>query len=65
MSSPLDESTWSGLVLRAVVGSLSHPIEYAKVLIQVSLLFVVPVPVYVNKYITKLLLTYCIVQGTL
>jgi len=57
MSSPLDEATWSGLVLRAVVGSLSHPIEYAKVLIQVSLLFIVPISVYVNKCTPKLLLT--------
>jgi len=57
MSSPLDEATWSGLVLRAIVGSLSHPIEYAKVLIQVSLLFIVPISVYVNKCTPKLLLT--------
>lgn len=46
MSSPLDESTWSGLVLRAVVGSLSHPIEYAKVLIQIGH---EPVPPHATK----------------
>jgi hypothetical protein len=65
MSNPQDEPSWNGLLVRAVVGSLSYPIEYAKVLIQVSLLFVVPLSVYVNKCIPKLVVTYCIMQGKL
>lgn len=46
MSSSLNESTWSGLALRACVGSLAHPIEYAKILIQIGH---EPVPPYATK----------------
>ncbi len=35
-SNPLGKSQWTGLVFRAGLTTLTHPIEYAKVLIQIG-----------------------------